>query len=302
MNRHVLASEALSLSRSLLQQVPVSVRIASLAHGFLRVASNQDALWLEIGLQALVAMEKVNTPGDVEGSTIEELRPWIKRNALSKLKGIASKLGGKIYRMSMAGRGTISHAVVEQAWDDATRLLERHPPAADRNVGQVLHYMANALTMRLKDVIKIRKRHNEVDADPDFADTIHHEHSTPAADVATWKRIEHQFKNDPLLLGPKGEPWAWIFLEGKAGGMSEAEIIAQWNEVSRRSGGEGEMTRTQYLNWLRAAQRRALMVELAKRYLDEGLVRRLKLAVAGGALDRTLLHPFERDLLELLAA
>lgn len=255
---------------------------------------------LAIGLQALIAMEKANTPGRVGGSTIEELRPWIKRNALSKLKSVALKVGGQIYSMSMAGKSRISLPVVEEAWEATTHLLEQHPLASDKNVGQVIAFIARGFTMRIQDVLKVRKRRHEIEQGPEFqTDTSRDEESS---DVADWKRIEHRFKSDPLLLGPKGEPWAWIFLEGKAGGMSESAIIAQWNEASRRSGGEGGITRPTYLNWLRQKDRAELMKELAKEYLDEDTVGRLKLAVSRGALKIAMLQPFEAELLKLLAA
>jgi hypothetical protein len=43
------------------------------------------------------------------------------------------------------------------------------------------------------------------------------------------------------------------------------------------------------------------MTELTKRYLEEDTVKGLELVVARGALDSTL-QPFERDLLQRLAA
>lgn len=302
MNRQVLAAEALHLSRSILVDVPVQVRIATLARGFVRQALTPVDLHLAIGLHALLAMEKAGTQGSIEGKTIEELRPWIKRNVLSKLKGPALGIGGKIYNMSMAGKGKVSLLVLEEAWEATKQLLEQHPLAGDKNVGQVVAYIARGLTMRIQDALKIRKRRTEIESDPDFLSDTGSERDVSPADLAEWKEVERRFKSDPLLLGPKGEPWAWIYIEGRAGGMTEPQIIDQWNEASRRSGGEGGVTRTEFLNWLRLQRRRALMVELTKRYLDDSTIRRLKLAVRLGALKTAMLQPFELDLLELLAA
>lgn len=304
MNRHVLASQALTASRGLLAQVPVPVRIASLVEGFLREALSAVAeLQLTIGLQALIAMEHAGTPGNIEGHTIEELRPLIKRNALSKLQGIARALGGKIFSISIAGkRNKIQVSLLEDAWMNYASTLERNPLAPDKNVGQAIHYLAEGFTLRIKDALSQTRRREEIRANPEVGEGIHVEHFQNQSESALWKEIEHKFKSNPELLGPKGEPWAWIYVEGKAGGMSEEQIIDQWNEASRRSGGEGGITRPSFVNWLRAVKRRALMIELTKSYLDEATVKRLKLAASRGALDTTLLLPFERDLLELLVA
>jgi hypothetical protein len=302
-NRQVLASEALRLSRTALQRVPTSVRIASIAEGFLRQAFTRDDMALSIGLHALLAMEKAGTTDLIEGKTsIDELRPWIKRNALAKLKGIALRLGSRIFSLSMAGKNKISLPIVEEAWGAAAAMLERHPVSADKSVGQVLTYIANALTMRIKDVLKTRKRRVEIEQDPDFGESTHREPEPGMSEVAVWKEIERRFKSDPDLLGPKGEPWAWLYIEGRAGGLSESEIVEQWNEASRRSGGDGSMNRSMLVNWLRNGKRRAIMQELTKRYLDEATVERLKLAVARGALRTAMLQPFQREILELLAA
>ena len=302
MNRQVLAAEALQLSRSILAEVPVQVRIASLARGFIRLALTAADLHLAIGLHALVLMEKAGTPGDINGHTIEELRPWIKRNALSKLKAAALSIGGKIYNTSMAGKSRVALTLVEEAWDATKQMLDQHPLSGDKNVGQVVAYIARGLTMRLQDALKVRKRRNEIESDPDFVSDTGPDHDVSPADLAEWKEVERRFKSDPLLLGPKGEPWAWIYIEGRAGGMTEPQIIDQWNEASRRSGGEGGVTRSSFLNWLKLRARRALMVELTKRYLDESTIRRLKLAVRMGSLETAMLQPFERELLDLLAA
>jgi hypothetical protein len=298
-NRQVLASEALLLSRSILQQIPVSVRIASLVHGFLLQAFTRDDMHLAIGLHALIAMEKAGTVGDIEGSTIEELRPWIKRNVLSKLKPYALAIGGKIYNTSMAGRQKISLPLVEEAWESTTQLLERHPLASDKQVGQVISFIANGFTMRIKDVLKAKKRHDEIHKDEGVADKLHGREKG-INDIALWKEVERRFKSDPDLLGPKGEPWAWIYIESRAADMSETEIAELWNEASRRSGGEGGMNRASLIRW--REKRLPLMRQLIKGYLDDETVKRLKLAVARGALETTLLQPFQRELLQLLAA
>lgn len=298
MNRHVLASEALHLSRSILQQVPAPVRLASLVQGFLREAFTRDDMHLAIGLQALIAMEKASTSGDIEGSTIEALRPWIKRNVLSKLRPYAMAIGGKIYNKSMAGKKKLPLSVVEDAWQMASDLLERHPITSDKEVGQVITYIYQGFDMRLKDVLKSTKRHEEIHRDPDLQGD--RGQGSASTDLATWKEIERRFKSDPELLGPKGEPWGWIYLESRGGGMSEEHIAELWNEVSRRGGGEGGATRTTVVNWKN--KHMPLMKQLIKGYLDEETVKRLKFAVARGALDSTLLQPFEREILQLFAA
>lgn len=301
MSRLALASDALQLSRSILATVPVRVRIASIVQGFLREAFTRDDMALMIGLQALVAMEKAGTEGDLEGHTIDELRPYIKRKALSKLKPIAKAIGSRIFSMSFAGKHKVSLPEAEEGWNMFTEMLERHPLSSSHNVGQAIKYLANGFSMKIRDVIDKNKRQRELREDPDFGSSVHRDHEQGPGDRATWHEVERKFKSDPLLLGPNGEPWAWIFLDGKSAGLSEEQIVEAWNEASRRHGGPGDMTRTRYLAWLtRNSQRKALMQTLAKAYLDEELVKRLKLAVARGALERTVLSTAERDVLALL--
>jgi hypothetical protein len=321
MTRQALASDALQLSRTILAAVPVRVRIASIVQAFLREASTRevsthkaltrrafirraftrDDMNLSIGLQALISMEEAGTPGDIEGKTIEELRPFIKHNTLSKLRPIANAIGSRIFSLSMAGKRKIPLPVVEEAWNNYTAMLQRHALSGDNNVGQAIHYMANGFTMRIKDVLISRSRRQEIRDDPEFGDSVHHEHEPRPDDRALWNEIERKFKSNPLLLGPAGEPWAWIYIEGKAGGMTEEQIIAAWNDASHRSGGEGGMNRSRYLAWLnKNGERRSLMRNLAKQYLDDEVIERLKLAVDRGALGKVLLLPSERDLLQLL--
>lgn len=253
---------------------------------------------MTIGLHALNAMDKAGTTGDLSGTDLNVLKPLIRRNALSKLKKYALLIGGKIYNLSMAKTTPLD--IVEEALELTLNLLESHPISAEKSVAQVISFYAQGFTMRIKDVLKTKRRRRQIEVDPDFAESTHHEPQTGPSAVALWKEVERRFKSDPELLGPNGEPFAWIYIEGKAGGMTEAEILDQWNEVSRRSGGAGDMTRSALLYWLR--QRRSLMGELTKGYLDDATIRRLKLAVARGALDTVLLQPFEREVLELLAA
>ncbi len=59
------------------------------------------------------------------------------------------------------------------------------------------------------------------------------------------------------------------------------------------------MNRSSVVNWKH--KHLPQMRELIKGYLDEETVKRLKLAVSRGALATTLLQPFERELLQLLA-
>ena len=301
MSRLALASDALQVSRSILAAVPVRVRIASIVQSFLREAFTRDDMAVSIGLQALVSMEKAGTPGDIEGHSIEELRPYIKRNTLSKLKPIAKAIGSRIFSMSLAGKRNVPLPVAEEAWHMYTSLLERHPLSGSHNVGQAIKYMADGFTMRVKDVLDNNKRRKEFREDPDFGASVHRDHEQGPGDKALWNQVERKFKSDPLLLGPNGEPWAWIYIEGKSGGMSEEQIIAAWNDASRRSGGEGDMNRHRYLSWLnKNSERTKLMRSLAKAYLDDGLIERLKLAVDRGALGRVLLSQAERDVLALL--
>jgi hypothetical protein len=301
MTRHALATEALQLSRSILAAVPVRVRVASIVHGFLREAFTRDDMALSMGIQALLSMEKAGTPGNIEGHSIEELRPYIKRNTLSKLKPIAKAIGSRIYSMSMAGKRNIPLTIAEEAWTMYTATLEKHPLSGSHNVGQAIKYMADGFTMRIKDVLDGNKRRQEIRADPDFGPSVHREHEQGPGDRALWNQVERKFKSDPLLLGPNGEPWAWIYLDGKSGGLSEEQIIAAWNDASRRNGGPGDMNRHRYLSWLtKNSERTKLMRGLAKAYLDDATIERLKIAVDSGGLGRVLLSPWERDLLTLL--
>jgi hypothetical protein len=301
MSRLALASDALQVSRSILAAVPVRTRIASLVEGFLREAFTRDDMAVTIGLQALICMEKAGTPGDIEGRSIEELRPYIKRNTLSKLKPIAREVGSRIFSMSMAGKNKIQLNLAEEAWNMYTGVLERNPLSSTHNVGQAIKYMADGYTMRIRDVLDGSKRQREIRQDPDVGSAVHREHEQGPADRATWHEVERKFKSHPLLLGPNGEPWAWIYLDGKSAGLSEEQIIAAWNEASRRSGGEGDINRSKYLSWInKNGERTKLMRNLAKAYLDKSLVERLKLAVDQGALGRVLLASWERDLLALL--
>jgi len=118
-------------------------------------------------------------------------------------------------------------------------------------------------------------------------------------DTAAWSQIERKVKNNPDLKGPHGEPWGWIFLDGKSQGLTENEIIDAFNRSS--PGGKGTVTRSSFLYWIRDAARQKALREIAKAFLDEGLHERLKVAVATGALDVVPLQPFERELLALLA-
>lgn len=303
MTRHALATEALQLSRTILATVPVRVRVASIVHGFLREAFTRDDMAITIGLQALIAMEKAGTPGDIEKHTIEELRPYIKRNTLSKLKPIAKAIGSRIFSLSMAGKKNVPLAIAEEAWTMySSGTLEKHPLSGNHNVGAAIKYLADGFTMRVKDVLEGNKRRQELRDDPDFGSSVHREHEQGPGDRALWNQVERKFKSDPLLLGPNGEPWAWIYLDGKSGGMSEEQIIAAWNDASRRSGGPGDMNRHRYLSWLtKNSERTKLMRSLAKAYLDDSTIERLKIAVDSGGLSRVLLAPWERDLLTLLA-
>lgn len=300
MNRQALASEALRVSQSILATVPVRIRIASIAQAFLKQAFTHSDMLLSIGLQALISMEEASTEGDIEGKTIEELRPFIKANALSKLKGVANALGGKIFRLSYGGKRNVPLPQLEEAWNNYTGMLQRLPLAGDKNVGQAIHYMANGFTLRIKDVIDNDIRRRNIRKDPEVGEIVHRDHERRPDEVALWSEIERKFKNNPILLGPKGEPWAWLYVEGKAGGMTEEQIIASWNDASRRGGSEGGMTRSTFLSWLKNPHRRTLMRHLTKLYLDDEVVKNLKLAAARGALRTAYLLPFERDLLSLL--
>lgn len=300
MNRHVLASRALDVSQTILVTVPVKVRVASIVQSFLRQAFSRDDMTLSIGLQALISMEEAGTPGDIEGKTIEELRPFIRQNALSKLRGVANALGSKIFRISLAGKRNIPLPLLEEAWTNYTATLQKHPLAADRNVGQAIHYLANGFTLRIKDVLDNKTRREEIRQNPEFGESVHREHDPSTDETALWNQIERKFKSNPHLLGPNGEPWAWIYVEGKSGGMSEEQIIEQWNDASRRSGGKGGITRSTFLSWLKNPQRQSLMRQITKLYLDDDALQGLKVAAARGALDSVTMMPFERDLLALL--
>lgn len=301
MTRRALASEAFQVSRTILAAVPVRVRIASVVQAFLREAFSRDDMAVMIGLQALISMEKAGTPGNIEGHSIEELRPYIKRNALSKLKPIAKAVGSRIYSLSMAGKRKVPLPAAEEAWSMYMSTLERSPLSGGYNVGQAIKYMADGFTMRTKDVLEGNRRRQEIRQSPDFRKEVHREHEQGPGDRALWNQVERKFKSDPLLLGPNGEPWAWIYIEGKSGGMTEEQIIAAWNDASRRAGGEGDMNRGRYLAWLnKNTERTRLMRGLAKSYLDETTIERLKLAVDRGALSKVLLAPWERDLIALL--
>src|SRR5262245_33662133 len=221
MSRLALASEALQLSQSILAPVPVGVRVASLVQAFLRQAFTADDIMLAIGIQALVSMEKANTPGPIQGSTIDELRPYIKRNVLSKLKSIAKAIGGKIFNLAKASSYPLT--TVEEAWHDYLATLQAHPISPDKEPGQVYHYIANGLRLRLNDVVKINKRRNEIKQDPDVGGNAHGLGGGDTGDKAVWNQIERKFKQEKRLQGPDGEPLGWLYLDGKAGGMTEEE-------------------------------------------------------------------------------
>lgn len=301
MTRHALASDALQVSRTILAAVPVRVRIASIVQAFLREAFTRDDMAITIGLQALVAMEKAGTPGDIEGHTIEELRPYIKRNTLSKLKPIAKAIGSRIYSLSLAGKKRLPLSMAEEAWHMYQSSFERNPLSGSHSVGQAIKYIADGFSLRMRDYLDGNTRRKELRENPEFGEGAHREREEGTADKATWNEVERKFKSDPLLLGPNGEPWVWIYIEGKSGGMSEEQIVEAWNEASRRRGGPGDMSRHNYLSWLKKnTQRTSLMRSLAKAYLDEDTIERLKLAVERGALGRVMLASWERDVLSLL--
>lgn len=302
MSRLALASKALQLSQQILAPVPVGVRVASIVQAFLRQAFTVDDVMLAIGIQALISMEKANTPGPIEGSTIEELRPFIKRNVLSKLKGPAKAIGGKIYNLSLAGKSrSIPLTMVEEAWHKYTETLQAHPIEGDKEVGQVIRFIANGFTMRLKDVLKVNKRREQIKLDPEVGEDAHGAGGAKPSDHAAWNEIERKFKQEKKLLGPNGEPFGWLYIDGKARGLTNAEIADAFNEASRAKGGDADFTDKRVVKWRQHPSSGGALEKLTKEFIDEDLAKKIRKAVNRGALNRAILAPFERELIELLA-
>jgi hypothetical protein len=299
MDRLKIATEALTLSRSILASIPCGTRIASIVQGFVKEALSKDDLYLSLGLDALIALDKAGIQGEIAGtgSSMEELGPYIKRNTLSKLKGPATALGGKIFNKASLAKSRQNMAQLENAvMSYQSRELRTKPLNGSFNIGQAITYMATGLNHKVRDEMKVNKRRLEIldDNGRDEAD------GDPSTDeVMDSAVVERKLKNTPLLMGPAGEPWGWIYIDGKSQDMTENQIIDAWNRAS--PGGNGTVTRSSFLNWLRNPKRQAVLRQIANSFLSKDLQKRLKLAVATGALDALPLHPFERELLALLA-
>lgn len=300
MDRLKIASQALELSRSILATIPFGVRIASLVQGFVKEALAKEDLFLSLGLDALLALNRAGIQGELQGTgvSMEELGAHIKRNNLSKLKGPATALGGKIFNKANVAKGVKNMALLESAiMAYQTRELRVKPLDGSFSIGQAITYMANGLNHKVRDELKVQNRRREIlheDAQSEV-----HEGPAPADETTDWSQIEHKLKHTPSLMGPAGEPWGWIYIDGKAQGYTENQIIDAWNRAS--PGGDGKVNRGVYLRWVNDPKRKTILRDIGKSFLSDELRAKLKLAVASGGLDVVPLQPFERELLALLA-
>lgn len=300
MDRLKIASEALELSRSILATIPCGVRIASIVQGFVKEALAKEDLYLSLGLDALLALDKAGIRGELQGTgaKIEDLSPHIKRNNLSKLKGPATALGGKIFNKANVAKGLKNMAMLEAAvMAYQTRELRVKPLDGSFNIGQAVTYMANGLNHKVRDELKVQNRRREIlheDAQSEVR-----EGPVPTDETIDWSQIERKLKHTTSLMGPAGEPWGWIYIDGKAQGYTENQIIDAWNRAS--PGGNGTVNRGVYLRWVNDPKRKSILREIGKSFLSEELRAKLKLAVASGGLDVIPLQPFERELIALLA-
>lgn len=299
MDRLKIANEALGLSRTILASIPCGMRISSIVQAFVKEALAKEDLYLSLGLDALVALDKAGIGGEIQGTgvSVEDLGPYIKRNVLSKLKGPATALGGKIFNKANVAKGVKNMALVENAvLTYQSRDLRTRPLDSAFSLGQAITYMANGLNHKVRDEIKVTNRRRE----------ILHEEGTgekdpgPSADEAIdWAHIEKKLQHTPILMGPSGEPYGWIYIDGKTQGLTEKQIIDAWNRAS--PGANGNATRSIYLNWLKNPKRQAILRQIGKSFMSEELQKKLKIAVASGALEVMPLQDFERELLALLA-
>lgn len=300
MDRLKIASEALELSRSILATIPCGLRIASIVEGFVKQALAKEDLFLSLGLDALLALNRAGIQGELQGTgvSMEELGAHIKRNNLSKLKGPATALGGKIFNKANVAKGVKNMALLESAiMAYQTRELRVKPLDGSFSLGQAITYMANGLNHKVRDELKVQNRRREIlheDAQSEV-----HEGPAPVDETTDWGQIERKLKQTPSLMGPAGEPWGWIYIDGKAQGYTENQIIDAWNRAS--PGGDGKVNRGVYLRWVNDPKRKALLRDIGKSFLSDELRDKLKLAVASGGLDVIPLQPFERELLALLA-
>jgi hypothetical protein len=300
MDRLKIASEALGLSRSILATIPCGVRIASIVQSFVKEALAKEDLFLSLGLDALIALDKAGIGGELQGTgaSIEELSPHIQRSNLSKLKGPATALGGKIFNKAPMARSIKNMAMLESAvMAYQSRELRVKPLDGSFTIGQAITYMANGLNHKLRDELKVTNRRREL-LHEDAKSEVH-EGGPSTDETVDWSQIEKKLKHTPALMGPAGEPWGWIYIDGKAQGYTENQIIDAWNRAS--PGGDGKVNRGVYLRWVNDPKRKNILREIGKSFLSDELRNKLKLAVASGGLDALLLQPFERELIALLA-